>query len=156
MDASIKIPCTLLPVNKHNLLLPNSAIAEVIVCGGLESPAKSPAWLIGSTTWQNQIIHIIAFDKFISSEKSTGSDKNTVVIVRNPSIDSIDNSPAFFGILVKNIPQVIEANSHNIDKNMHPNISHPHAKSYIIIKNLDAIIPDIASIAKAINNPDLA
>lgn len=85
MDASIKIPCTLIPVSKNNLLLPNSAIAEVLICGELVAPAGSPSWLCGVLNWQNHDVRVIDFDKMDSSEQAVQSNKNTVIIARNPT-----------------------------------------------------------------------
>lgn len=153
MDTSIKISCTLIPVSKHSLLLPNSAIAEVLICGELTPPADSPSWLCGILNWQNHDVCVIDFDIIGSTDKSAPISKNTVVIVRNPANEK---QTPFFGILAKSIPQVIEANSRNIDRNLHPKNPHSHATSYINISNTEAIIPNIASLINTMENINLA
>ena len=152
MVASIKIACTFVPVRKFNLLLPNSAIAEVIVSQSLEKKINSPQWLLGTTQWQNEEIDIIGFDKIDSSDDSPENLKSIIIIVRNPSITG---AMRHFGIMTKNRPHIVEANSHTLDKNLHPRASHSHAKSYVVINGKEALIPNIELLAKTIeeNSP---
>jgi len=140
MHTSIKIPCTLIPTNNVNLILPNSAIEEVIVSDAIKPLPHTPSWITGSICWHNQNINIVTFDQPHVTDETNRSGKHIIVVVRNPSAD---NNRAFFGILAKNMPQVIEANTQNIDRNLRPENTHTHAKSYVYINGKDAIIPDI-------------
>ncbi|MDH3327495.1 MAG: chemotaxis protein CheW [Gammaproteobacteria bacterium] len=147
MDVSIKIPCTLVPVRKFNLLLPNSAIAEVIVSSALELPTNAPQWLYGIVKWQEYNVHVIEFDKIDLAQNIPNNKKSIILVLRNPSPT---NKVPYIGILAKSIPQVIDVNSRNIDKNLHPQITHSHAKSYVIVNKKDGVIPNVESLANLI------
>lgn len=149
MDASIKIPCTLVPVTKFNLLLPNSAIAEVIVSSEFEVIPDTPRWLYGVLNWQNKHVPVIEFDKIDSTDVKSEHKKSIILIALNPSLKG--NTP-YIGILSKSIPQVIEANSHNVDKNLHPKSTHSHAKSHVIAGRKEAIIPNMESLTELIES----
>lgn len=171
MDSSIIIPCTLVPVKKHNLLIPNSAIAEVIISDKLEAPDNAPKWLPGLVKWQDQDIFVIEFDAIDSDAISANNNKNTVLVIRNliendpiekhseehsPTHTPTNNQIMYFGILAKSVPQIVEANSHSIDRNLHPKFNHSLARSYININGIEAIIPNIASLAHIIENANLS
>ncbi len=161
MDTSLKIPCTLIPTNGHNLLLPNSGIAEVIICNKLASfttTSKIPHWVIGVLHWQEQNVYIIDFngidnhDSIINRKENA---KRTIVIIRNSSKENSTNKVAFFGIIINGTAKVIEVNSLNIDKNRYPETSHSHAISYVDINHIEAIIPNIPALTGLIEELNL-
>ena len=148
---SIKIPCTLIPVKRFNLVLPNSAVAEVISRKEINQEKANQVWLLGTIEWQNDKIPVIEFDKIDEADQESEYTKYTIIIVRNclPGNEN-NNRIEHFGILAKSMPQVIEANAHSIGKELHPQISHSQAKSYLTFHGKAALIPDIESIVRLI------
>ena len=152
MNVSIKIPCTLIPVKRFNLLLPNSAIAEVIVTNEIQTVPDAPPWLYGTVNWQNHNIKIILFDQIDTQDIRPEPHKSVITIIRNPVPNS---KPAFLGILVRKTPQVLDANSHNLDRNLHPKNNHSCAISYATINGKDALIPNIESLVNLVDKASI-
>jgi len=161
MDTSIKIPCALIPLNQCQLLLPTSAIAEILYCDELKVTDHTLPWLFQLTDWQNQAIRVIDFEKINSPDQTILNTKNIVVIVRKINDRAKQDADAgssdtdhcgFFGILAKNTPQIVEANSRNLDRNLHPKNTLSHVKCHIDINHTQAIIPDIPSLASLVSS----
>jgi len=147
MDASPKISCTLFQTGQHNLVLPNSAIAEVLVTTDLATTENKPTWNAGEIRWDRRKIQVVSLDHLASPIKESKKTEYIILVIRNP----IPNSPpAYFGIVASAIPQIVLANSSTIHKNLQPTNLHEYSMSYVLLNGRPAMIPDIGRIANLI------
>jgi len=149
MDSSIRVPCTLIPVYGNNLLLPNSAIAEVLVCEEILKQENQPQWCLGQIRWDNRAIDVVSFERIEVPTKQILTQRYIILIIRNPEADS---APPYFGFLATQIPQIVQANSSTLYKDLQPANTHTCAMSYVSINGKHAIIPDIGKIAVMIQD----
>lgn len=166
MDTSIKIPCTLIPTGRYQLLLPNSAIVEVLTCSELTPPKQAhtstnagiPTWLLGTLSLQDQPISVINFDAIEANAVSNDQKKNTIVIIRNTvtNASSSKHYQPYLGIYADRIPHILEVRSQNIERELHPQHTHSQAIGYIDIQGMTAIIPNIPSLLNMIEDISLA
>ena len=145
MDSSLKISCTLIHTGQHYLILPNSAIAEVLVTSVLNTNEQQPTWGAGQIEWDYQIVPLISFDQLESELQRNNTGKHIILIVRNPVTNG---RPAYFGIIASSIPQIVQANSSTLKKNLQPKSLHRYALSYILFNGRPALIPDLPRIAQ--------
>lgn len=153
MDSSIRVPCTLIPIYGSNLLLPNSAIAEVLVCEEILKQENQPQWCLGQIRWDNRAIDIISFERIEVPTKQILTKRYIILIIRNPEADA---APPYFGLLATQIPQIVQANSSTLYKNLQPTNTHSCAMSYVSINGKSAIIPDIGKVAQLIQDAYIA
>jgi len=115
------IPCLMLPLHQKNILLPSSAVAEIM---GYEEPkqiADVPQWLLGLLTWRGVPIPLAHLEKMDSplawnTGHQTIDDKQAqkyhiAVINRSKKIVSDHqgknaNPYPFFAILVEGVPKL--------------------------------------------------
>jgi len=148
MDSSLKVSCTLIQAGPHYLILPNSAIAEVVVTKEFSHKSDHPTWSAGQTQWDNQNVELISFEHLGSkSGRHAEGSSHIVLIIRNPIPHS---QPKYFGVIASTIPQIVQANSSALRKDLRPSLLHDYSMSYVLINGRPAIIPDIARIANLI------
>lgn len=83
------IPCILIPLKQHYLMLPNSTIAEIIPMPRLsEANSSAPFW-VGQYQWQDTSLAVIDLDSLIEQVPSSCGDANKLCILRgiNTSVE---------------------------------------------------------------------
>ncbi len=149
MDHTIKIPCISVPVRGHTLLLPNSAISEVIIIKEQIQQFKDmPRWSVGYINWQNEKVFILSFDQIDHESNYSTKNKHLCLIIKNPDLTS---ALRHIALIAEDTPQIVQANSQSIDRNLHPQSLHSCALSYATINSNAVILPDISKLASLIN-----
>jgi len=145
--SQLKVHCTFIPLPGYSLLIPNAAVAEIIYTNDLKLTKKEPEWYAGSVLWNETSIPIIYFERLEDKRIKIDIEKHIVSIIRNPEYIEEKNQIEFFGILSNQVPQVLIANNHTLEKDLHPENLHTFALNYVTISDKSALIPDICSIA---------
>jgi len=115
------LPCLLLPLPDGKIVLPTSAVAEIIAYEKPETIADIPGWLLGILTWRGIHIPLVCLEKmenFLSWNKSIEEaipEKTALysVAIINRVDKKISNHPdepshqyPFFSILLKGVPKL--------------------------------------------------
>ena len=102
-QAVTQITGLLLTLSDRLLLLPNTAIAELVAYRNVQPAVNSPTWLLGQITWRDLSLPLLSFEA-ASSQTSATLDNARVVI-----INAIGGRPKFrfFALLIKGIPRSI-------------------------------------------------
>jgi len=136
------IPCVLIPLKQHYLLLPNTTIAEVIPLPKLNPADTSLAYSVGRYDWQNSSLAVIDLDSLIENSPSSCSDANKLCILRSINSESqVDN----YALPCYGAPQLIHltesalkiADTQNDSDYIHCQLQIGNKIAYI--PNLDAI-----------------
>jgi chemosensory pili system protein ChpC len=140
-QAKLVVRSQLIPLDGMRLVLPNTAIAEVISYQKPEPVADSPAWLLGTISWRGiETMPVIAFET-ASTEALVTPGKSSRIIVLNTLNEHSELH--FYGILAQGIPRLISLD----DSTIHdaPEIegqSHDCVLRHTIIDSQQVIIPD--------------
>ncbi|MBE0438441.1 MAG: chemotaxis protein CheW [Gammaproteobacteria bacterium] len=89
------IPCVLIPLKLHYLILPNTTIAEVIPLPKLKSSDMSTPFWVGQYDWQDHTLPVIDLDSLIEDKPSACDDANKLCIVRGINTQAALNNYAF-------------------------------------------------------------
>jgi len=147
MIQTAKITCLFAQARKYNLILPSSAVAEVVV-SPIETNSKyDKNWLAGCLNWNQSLLPIILFDQLELDDHIAQVQKVIILIVRNP--DANHKLP-HLGIVAKNTPQLIEANTHNIGESTKIVKDHKYSKAHFSYNSHTVYVPDIPAIASLI------
>lgn len=65
-----ELPTFLVPLQKNNILLPNSTVAEIIPYEPLQRIQNSPAWFLGLLSWRGVQVPVISFEMLTSAGAS--------------------------------------------------------------------------------------
>ena len=105
MSAAPRVHCTLAPLGNESLLLPTTAIAEVIEYLNPAPVQAAPEWFLGQIEWENRQIPVFSFAALISGTAPDGiTAKARIMIVK--SLSDSARVP-YLGILINDIPRLV-------------------------------------------------
>jgi len=126
-----QIKCVVLNINEDRLMLPNSALIEIVPIRNIINVANKPRWMLGYLDWRGNSVPLVAFE--------------TMTGVRMPSLANADVRAAvlysvsedkqfpFMAILVQGAPRVLTIVEEDIVVNKEK-FSHPAIDSRVMAK----------------------
>lgn len=137
-QAASQLTGLLLTLSDRLLLVPNTAIAELVAYRNVQAAENSPNWLLGQIAWRDLSLPLLAFEA-ASSDAPVVTEGARVVIIN--AIGGRDNC-RFFAVLIQGIPRSVR---------LEPSLSR-QADATLLPLELDAVSLD-GEVAKI---PDLA
>lgn len=144
VDLLAKIPCTLIPQGEIKLLVPNSAIQEVVKTDLLASDANDAPAIIGKIHWNDQDLKI--FSSNAKYNKASLIDKSAIIVILK-SPDTEQN----MGFFASHSPKSTRANQRSLSDDNSPTYINTFALRYIYIEGTQAIIPDLSHCFSQLN-----
>ncbi len=145
------IRCMQLPIEDAQLLLPNSAVAEIIGYMQPEAQNQEGDWFVGFISWRGVMVPVISIEKLCQRSYSEPGPRSRIAIIYNP--DGEDNLP-YLGIILKDIPRAYLAEKDRLIETV-VEVDCPYLASRadalleeLIVPNLDAIIGDLGSLLR--------
>ncbi len=140
------VRCMLLPLSSINLLVPNSAVAEII---GYSTPRALPdcsEWFPGVVLWRGVYIPVVSVEEMCSIDTAFVGPRSRVAIIYNPENDV---ELPYLGIHIQDIPRAYLAESDTMESGnddglaqyLLSNVDEDHLAR--VIPNLDSIIADL-------------
>ncbi len=153
------VPCLMLPLRYKNIILPSSAVAEVI---SYETPKKVEdlsKWLLGVLTWRGVPIPLTQLETMdtplawnTSSQDTEDTPKKSYVAVINRLQKMNHDNPQeanrypFFSILVEGVPKLYRAYEEGIKLLTQLPSEDKHFLMEVKIQNDRAFIPHLESL----------
>ena len=101
---ALMVRSQLIALEALRLVLPNTAIAEVIAYSEPDLPDNMPEWFLGYTSWRGYQIPVISFEKMINQVGSKPTRRSRIIVLNSISADV--NTP-FYGMLSTGIPSLM-------------------------------------------------
>lgn len=140
------IRCMLLPLSSINLLIPNSAVAEII---GYSTPRALPdcsEWFPGVVMWRGVYIPVVSLEEMCSLDQPMVGPRSRVAIIYNPEKDS---ELPYLGIHIQDIPRAYLAEAEKLESGSDDGLNR-YLQSNVdeqqfarVIPNLDSIIAEL-------------
>lgn len=102
MAESTSIRCMQLPLLNMQLLLPNSAVAEIIGYTLPDGSEEKSGWFHGFLEWRGAMVPVISVEQLCEMEIVEPGARTRVAIIYNPSKD--DHLP-YIGLILQDIPR---------------------------------------------------
>ena len=103
MDENAKsVRCMLLPLSGLNLLIPNSAVAEIVGYTEPREIAGSSDWFPGVVLWRGVYIPVVTIEELCGRGVAGVGPRTRIAIVYNPEKDS---ELPYLGIHIQDIPR---------------------------------------------------
>ncbi len=142
-----EIPCMLLPMLDHNLLVPTTSIAEMSSIQPLESVDDAPEWLMGMYTWRGLSVPVISIES-INGGKSVLNPHGRIAVLNNTGVNQ---SLPFLAIHTQGIPRMARVADDDITED--EDIDRRPFDSMAVKVGLEEFfIPDITAIEVAYLN----
>lgn len=142
-----EIPCMLLPMLDHNLLVPTTSIAEMSSVQPLESVDDSPEWLMGMYNWRGLSVPVISIES-INGGQSALNPQGRIAVLNNTGVNP---SLQFIAIHTQGIPRMARVAEDDIaeDENLD---RRPFDAMAVKVGLEEFFIPDITAIEVAYLN----
>ena len=138
-EQAIVVRSQLIALEALRLVLPNTAIAEVIAYTQPELPEDMPEWFLGYVPWRGYQIPVLSFESMVDQPGSK-PDKRSRIIVLN-SISGDPDRP-FYGLLATGIPRLMVIDSDNIQNAPEIGTTDELIMRQVVVDKHAAVIPD--------------
>ena len=145
-DDSHSIRCMILPLASINLVVPNSAVAEIIGYSVPKKLADCSDWFGGVVLWRGVFVPVVAVEEMCSIDMALTGPRARIAVLYNPNKD--EELP-YIGIHMQDIPRAYLAESGRVESRSDASLgqyllSHVDEEHFArAIPNLDAIISDL-------------
>lgn len=125
-----------------NLILPNSAVVEVLGQDALTAQSAGPDWLLGEVVYELDKLPVISLEAFWGEAVPEMVKRSRVVVLKAPDHDDR------IAILVRSYPLIVTLNEVAVQVNED---AEPRDKvlASVRVANRLALIPDLDALAKA-------
>jgi chemosensory pili system protein ChpC len=96
------IRCMQLPLVNMQLLLPNSAVAEIIGYVHPEAGSGGADWYAGLISWRGVMVPVVSIEQMCESESAEPGHRSRIAIIYHPEGD--ERMP-YLGIVLQDIPR---------------------------------------------------
>ena len=138
----------LIATQHRNLLLPNTAIAEIVRYAAPEPVDNAPAWLLGTMQWRGLRIPVISYE-LAAGENTTepGSEARLAIL------NGVHSGAAlqFYAVVIRNNPRLLKV----VRDDIRQESGSDHGKfqlQQVVVNNITAIIPDLAALEQLVCN----
>ncbi len=101
-DAATAVRCMLLPLTGMNLLVPNSAVAEIIGYSAPRRLADSSEWFSGVALWRGVYVPVVQVEQLCGQGAAAAGPRARIAIIYNPEKDA---DLPYLGIHMQDIPR---------------------------------------------------
>jgi chemosensory pili system protein ChpC len=136
----------LLPVSSINLLIPNSAVAEIIGYSTPRPLAGSSDWFRGVTLWRGVYVPVVAVEEMCVIESAHVGPRARIAIIYNPSKDA---ELPYLGIQIQDIPRAYLAETARMETGTDDDLSQ-YLLSRVDEDQFARFIPDLEAIIAAL------
>ncbi|NOX42927.1 MAG: chemotaxis protein CheW [Gammaproteobacteria bacterium] len=148
---TIFIHSQLLTLEVGQLILPNTAVAEIIHYSDPTPVDDSPEWLLGTMEWRGIRIPLMSLEQAMGDNVPARNANNHIAIIN--CLDA-DSALHFYGIVTIGLPRLI-----NIDeKKIMPSTNeanNPLVLSNVLINESESIIPNLDAIEALVKETGL-
>ncbi len=74
------VRCLLMPFHGFNLLMPNTAVAEVVVYEKPKGVDQAPSWLKGFTAWRGRSVPVVSLEHLMGLPEGTPGSQARLII----------------------------------------------------------------------------
>lgn len=113
-DKETIVRCLLMPFYGFNVLIPNTAVAEVVVYEAPRTVDPAPVWLKGFTSWRGKSVPVVSLENLLGMPEGTPASQARLIIFNALGEGS---SLPFLAMTAQGIPRLLalkEANLHYV------------------------------------------
>ena len=141
-DKPTSVRCMLLPLTSLNLLIPNSAVAEII---GYSTPRELPdtsEWFPGVVLWRGVYVPVVEVEALCHLGAAQVGPRTRIAIIYNPEKDP---EIPYLGIHMQDIPRAYLAEADSMEAGSDEGLN-PYLLTRVDDEQLERAIPDIGKI----------
>jgi chemosensory pili system protein ChpC len=145
--AEKEIRTIMAPLTIGHVLLPNSAVAEVLNFTPLEPLDHAPAWLLGELAWHGWQVPVIIYEELIrESDSQTVTSKARILIIKTLGESTQVN---YIGLVIQGLPRLKKVTADSLIEKQTDGLPETQF-SQVSIDDLHGFIPEIGQLTLVI------
>lgn len=150
-NSSDIIHCLMISLSEETIILPNTAVAEVIGFVKPEPIEGSPGWFLGRITWRERLIPLISFGMASASgESTTERQKGDRIAILN-TMNGNSEIP-YIGIVSQGIPRLNIIRNEDISTLETKPENRQSVAEIVSVDGQSLVIPDIDDLESRLQN----
>lgn len=145
-DKATSVRCMLLPLTSLNLLVPNSAVAEIIGYSTPRPLADCSDWFAGVVLWRGVYVPVVAVEQMCKIAKAGVGPRTRIAIIYNPQKDT---DLPYIGIHMQDIPRAYLADPDSTESGSSDGLG-DYLLTRVDDEQLARVIPEIDNIIAAL------
>ncbi len=145
-DSMTSVRCMLLPLNSLNLLIPSSAVAEIIGYSAPRTLANCSDWFAGVVFWRGVYVPVVAVEQMCKLDNASVGPRTRIAIIYNPEKDP---DLPYLGIHMQDIPRAYLADPDSTESGSSEGLSE-YLVTRVDDEQLARVIPDLDKIIVAL------
>lgn len=141
-DSMTSVRCMLLPLNSLNLLIPNSAVAEIIGYSAPRALDNCSDWFAGLVLWRGVYVPVVAVEQMCKLANANVGPRTRIAIIYNPEKDP---DLPYLGIHMQDIPRAYLADPDTTESGSSEGLSE-YLVTRVDDEQLARVIPDLDKI----------
>ena len=142
-----EIDCLLIALKDRQLMLPNSAVAEVVPFSHLLMSDAEANWVLGKLDWRGTLVPAICYE-LLSDQNPPEPNPDARFIIVN-TVGGNAEMP-FYAVLVQGIPKLMHILEEDLQE-VESVMKGPYDKMAVSMPGLNAVIPDLDAIESTLN-----
>ncbi len=142
-----EIRTILVPLTNSHILLPNSAVAEIMNFASPEPFKHAPAWLLGELAWHGWQVPVICFDRLVKNwDRITVTPKTRILIIKTLGESTQLN---YIGLLIQGLPKLKKVTANTLVEEEAGDLPET-LFSKVVIDDLQAVIPELGELTHVV------
>ncbi len=137
------------PLKNGNVLLPNSAVAEILSYSAPEPLKKAPAWVLGEMAWRGWQVPVINVDLLLNEggrNSSSITSKSRILVIKTLGESTQVN---YIGLVIQGLPRLKKVTVHSLIEKRTDKLPET-LFSEVSIDDLQAFIPELGSLTRLV------
>lgn len=144
--ANEEIRTILAPLTNSYVMLPNSAVGEILEYTSPEPFKQGPAWLLGEIAWHGWQVPVINYERMLKGTTTKVSSKSRILIIKTLGESTQVN---YIGLLIQGLPRLKKARAETLIESQLDKLPDT-VFSEVAIDGLKAIIPDLGDLTRIV------
>lgn len=137
--------CLLLPVTDTRLLLPNTAVAEVVGYSSVRSADSGPGWFVGDVSWEERRVPLLSYEGACGDLPPEPSPRSRVALCYNIG-ERLDQD--FLGVVTQGHPHLVRVERSIVELLGSAASEDTATLCHIKVGGSPAVIPDLVYLEK--------
>ncbi len=135
------------PLTDGHVLLPNSAVAEVLGYTAPEPFKQSPPWLLGEIAWHGWQVPVISYETLLKEDAPyAASPKGRILIIKTLGESTQVN---YIGLVIQGLPKLKKVNRNNLIEKQTKGLPDT-LFSEVSIDSQQALIPELGHLTRTV------
>jgi chemosensory pili system protein ChpC len=145
--ADKEIRTILAPLTDGYVMLPNSAVGEILTFTSPEPFKQGPPWLLGEIAWRGWQVPVINYERMLKDNGVTTITAKTRVLIIKTLGESTQVN--YIGLVIQGLPRLKKVSADTLIEKQIDDLPDT-VFSIVTIDNLQAVIPELGDLTRTV------